>query len=137
MRETGRASKECKPVAEWIVAGEHFVEADVIRWQERVYQSRRRGKSKAVKIGERRVVAEVLNDVEGWVCLLIRHCELVSAETGRLTRTVPLLQPGTEVKRKRQTIIKGKVERLQWSDENVRSVIVSKFLGRRVEDQDK
>jgi hypothetical protein len=117
-------------MAEWFPAGQHFIEADVIRWQERVYQSTRRGKSKAVKIGERRVVAEVLHDVDGWVCLLVRHCELISAETGRLTRTVPLLQPGAEVKRKRQTIIKGKVERMQWSDENVRSVIASKFLGR-------
>lgn len=117
-------------MAEWIAAGEHFVEADVIRWQERVYQTRRRGKSKAAKIGERRVVAEVLRDVDGWVCLLIRHSELMSVETGRLMRTVPLLEPGTEVKRKRQTIVNGKVERLQWTDENVRSVIVSKFLGR-------
>lgn len=117
-------------MAEWIATGEHFVEADVIRWQERVYQTRRRGRSKAVKIGERRVVAEVLRDVDGWVSLLIRHCELLSVETGRLARTVPVLEPGTEVKRKRQTIVKGKAERLSWTDENVRSIIVSKFLGR-------
>ena len=123
-------------MAEWIAAGEHFVEADVIRWQERVYQTRRRGRSKAAKIGERRVVAEVLRDVDGWVCLLIRHCELMSVETGRLMRIVPLLEPGTEVKRKRQTIVNGKVERLQWTDENVRSVIVSKFLGRGATDDE-
>jgi hypothetical protein len=68
--------------------------------------------------------------------LLVRNCELVSAKTGWLEREVPLLGNGTETKRKRRTIVKGRPERLLWNDESVRSVLASRFLGRRADDDD-
>jgi hypothetical protein len=41
------------------------------------------------------------------------------------------LKKGSEVKRKRKSIMRGKPERLTWSDESVRRVLASRFLGRR------
>jgi hypothetical protein len=122
-------------MAEWIPTGDQFIEADVIRWTEGVFRPRR-GKGRAAKLGERLLVAEVLRQDSEWVYLLVRHCEVVSVMTGRLERQVPLLHNGTETKRKRNTIARGKAERLLWSDENVRSMIASKFLGMRGEDVD-
>lgn len=117
-------------MAERIPTGDHFIEADVIRWKEAVFKPRRK-KGRAVKLGDRVVVAEILRQDREWVYLLVRHCELVSVTTGRLDRQVPLLQKGMETKRKRNTIACGKAERLPWSDENVRSIVASKFLGMR------
>jgi hypothetical protein len=37
---------------------------------------------------------------------------------------------------KRQTIARGKAERLRWSDENARSIIACKFLGLGLDDND-
>ena len=46
-------------MAERIPTGDHFIEADVIRWKEAVFKPRRK-KGRAVKLGDRVVVAEVL-----------------------------------------------------------------------------
>ncbi|SRR5258708_6951793 len=116
-------------MAEWVATGDHFIEADVIRWTEGVFQARRRKTGKAVKLGERLMIAEVLREDGEWVHLLVRHCELVLIKTGWLPRQIPLLHNGEETKRKRNTIARGKAERLRWSDESARSIVASKFLG--------
>lgn len=117
---------------EWIACGDRFIEADVIRWTEGVWEQRRSRRGKAVKIGERRVIAEVLRepDGDGWVRLLVRGCETVSEKPQRRPKHL-LLQKGVEIKRKLTTLARGKPERLPWSDETVRSVLASKFLGNR------
>lgn len=116
-------------MAEWIPIGDDFIVADVIRWKEGVFKNRRRKKAKPMRLGERLVIAEVLRDEAGWVYLLVRGCEVVSANMGWNLRDVPLLAKNTETKRKRKTIARGKPERLLWSDESARAVVASKFLG--------
>lgn len=115
-------------MAEWVPVGNDFIEADVIRWKEGVFKSKRRKNGKLVRIGERLVTAEVLKmDNQGWVNLLVRACEVVSV--GWNIREVPLLPKETEIKRKRTTIARGNTERLLWSDESARSIVASKFVG--------
>jgi hypothetical protein len=117
-----------KKMNEWIPVGGGFIEADIIRWKESVFEKcGRRGRS--VRAGERIVVAEVLKgvDKDGWVHLLIRRCEIISETQGRAVRT--MLPIGTKTKRKFKTIVRGKAERLLWSDESARAVLASKFLG--------
>jgi hypothetical protein len=82
------------------------------------------------------VVAEVLRQDREWTYLLVRHCELVSVVTGLIPRQIPLLHNGTETKRKRATVSRGKAERLLWGDESVRAMVSSKFLGGRGHDAD-
>ena len=117
-------------MAEWIPTGEHFIEADVIRWKEGVFLPRR-GKGRAPKLGDRVVSAEVLQEDAEWVHLLVRNCDLCSVKRGRLEREVPLLNRGEEIKRKRRTIVRSKPERLTWSDESARALLASRFLGNR------
>ncbi|MGH9455455.1 MAG: hypothetical protein ACRD2O_15960 [Terriglobia bacterium] len=48
----------------WTHCGEAFIAGDVVRWTEPVWAEgkwKRRGKKKLVKVGSRRVTAEVLN----------------------------------------------------------------------------
>jgi hypothetical protein len=114
--------------AEWIPCGSGFIEADVIRWNEGVWQKPRRRRGRAVNIGDRVVIAEVIRDEGGWLDLLVRACAVSSEKPGR---KVALLPKGQEVRRKRHTIERGKPERLLWSDESARAVLASRFLAGR------
>ena len=117
-------------MTEWIPCGSGFIEADVIRWKEGVWERRGRSKkSRAVNVGDRMVIAEVIReDAEGWVDLLIRGGGVSSEKPGRKVAALAKDQP---VRRKRRTIERGKPERLRWSDESARAVLVSKFLRTR------
>ena len=117
--------------AKWIPCGNGFIQADVIRWKEGVWEkpSRRRN-ARAVNVGDRVVIAEVLReDGEEWVHLLVRGCEMVSEKPSR--RKVALLPKSQEIRRRRTTIVRGKPDRLSWSDETARGALISRFLGRR------
>lgn len=116
-------------MTEWIYVGDGFIEADVIRWQEGVFDRRGPRGARAISIGDRLVIAEVLKEAEdGWVWLLVRGCEVIR-EKGR--KKVEKLEVGKDIKRKRSTIARGKASRLPWSDEAARAVLVSQFLGNR------
>jgi hypothetical protein len=114
--------------AEWIPCGSGFIEADVIRWNDGVWKKPRRRRGRAVNIGDLLVVAEVLRDEGGWLTLLVRGCTVTSEKTSYKVST---LATNLEIRRKRHTVEKGKPERLLWSDETARAVLVSKFLGSR------
>jgi len=100
----------------------------VVRWKESAWERWGPRSTRAVNIGDRWVTAEVLREEEGWVYLLVRGCKVLTEKTARQVKT---LRKGSEIKRKRKTIMRGKPERLTWSDESVRSVLASRFLGRR------
>lgn len=112
--------------AEWIACGSGFITADVIRWRELAWQDVRWGPVQAVNTGERVVVAEVLEVSGEWVELMVRDCTVVSEMPG--WKVEPLARE-VVVRRKRRTITKGKPERLLWSDEGVRALLVSEQPG--------
>ncbi|HEV2521690.1 MAG TPA: hypothetical protein VGT24_04855 [Candidatus Acidoferrales bacterium] len=112
----------------WVPCGSGFIEADVIRWKENVWEKRRRLRGRAVNAGDRMVTAEVIRDADGWVELLVRESAIVSEKPGWLLKPLP---KNVEVRRRRRTIERGNPERLLWSDESVRAALNSKFLGKR------
>lgn len=111
---------------EWIPCGSGFIEADVIRWNEAVWHKLRRGKGRTVNVGNRMVIAEVIRDEGEWVDLLVRDCIVLGETTSRKVAPLPKNQG---VRRKRRTIEKAKPERLLWSDETARAVLVSGSRG--------
>lgn len=121
-------------MGEW-VAADPIVEADVIRWKEGVFDRRRKGK-KALRIGERLIVAEVLQKTkDGWLQLLVRACTITRDDVAG--KTIPTFKPETKVKRAVSTVLRGKPERLLWSDESARDDLLrdlrlenSRFLPR-------
>jgi hypothetical protein len=115
-------------VAEWVPCGKLFIQADVIRWNEGVWKKLRGRRGRTVNIGDRAVIAEVIRDDGEWIDVLVRGSTVLSEKPGR--KVLPLLK-GQEVRRRRRTIERGKPERLLWSDESARALIVSKFLGGR------
>jgi hypothetical protein len=117
-------------MVEWIPCTDGFIEADIIRWQEAIWERRASRNNKGAKIGSRMVTAEVLRDdtKHDWVRLLVRGCVLLERFTQKDT-----VQPknGDEITRKRATILRGKPERLLWSDEDNRSKLVMEGRARR------
>ena len=109
----------------WVVADD-IIRADVIRWTEGVFSRRGRSK-KSLRVGERQVVAEVLNRTDdGWLMLLIRRCTITRDEFAG--GSVPALKLESEVRRSIKTVLRGKPERLIWSDESAREAIIRQSL---------
>jgi hypothetical protein len=111
---------------EWIpIQDSGFIAADVIRWKEGVYAHRRGRNAKAPRLGDRLVTAEVLQgaDADGWVQLLVRKCEIL-LEISIIKP--PLIAEKTQIRRALKTIMRGKPERLLWSDESARVLVADK-----------
>lgn len=107
---------------QWILATD-FITADVLRWTEGIYDRRKRGK--ALRIGERLVAAEVIErGKDGWVKLLVRACTITKDEFAG--RPIVSLKAGEQVRRGEKTILRGKPQRLLWSDETARADVVRK-----------
>jgi hypothetical protein len=118
-------------MAIWMPVGGEFIEADVIRWKEPVFRNRRYGQP--ARVGDRLVTAEVLSDGgrDGWVDLLVRGGEAVSASLGWNLSDVWLPAIGDETRRRRRSLLKGNPERLAWSDESARDIVASEVqIGR-------
>lgn len=106
---------------EWLPA-EDFIAADVIRWTEAIFDRRRKGK--ALRIGERALAGEVIErTTDGWVRVLLRAAIVTKADFAG--KTIPQLKPGETIKRGLKTILRGKPERLLWSDESARSAVTT------------
>lgn len=113
---------------QWVEA-EDFIAADVIRWKEAVFDRGGRRK-KALRIGERQLIAEVINrGADGWVRLLVRLCTITRDD--QAGKRVPALKPETEIRRGEKTILRGKPERLFWNDEGARDAVIAKPRGSR------
>jgi hypothetical protein len=116
-------------MSKWIPCGDGVIEADVVRWRDAVWKRSRRKGSRAVRIGEREVIAQVLRIAPGdWVSLQVIDSRVTEEKQGHIIREV--LKKGQEVRRKHGSIKRGKPERLAWSDESARAALASKFLNR-------
>ncbi len=111
-------------LGKWVSATDGFIEADVIRWTEGVYEKRRGNRGKSRRLGERLVAAEVIEATnDGWLTLLVRACTITKDDFSG-TRLPPLIL-GDIIKRARKTVGRGKPHRLFWSDESAREIIVA------------
>jgi len=65
----------------------------------------------------------------GWIVLHVVESHVTEETPGR--RVSEVLKKGQEIRRKRQSLLRGRPERLPWSDESARAVLASKCLGNR------
>lgn len=107
---------------QWI-PDKDFIAADVVRWSEGVWMPRRRGKDLCV--GELLISAEVIDrGKDGWVRLLVRACLVTKDEYAG--RRIPVMKPGTLLRRSLRKILRGKPHRLPWTDESARDAVMRK-----------
>lgn len=110
----------------WLACADGFIAADVIRWREGIWERRGPKGARSMKIGDREVIAEVIDgpDEDGFVTLLVRDCVVLTdnLRTGQL-------KAGERMRRKSATIQRGEPARMRWSDEAARaSIRGSRFL---------
>lgn len=123
-------------MTEWVrVTGEEFMQGDVWRWQEAVYEVRGPRGGRYVLMGYRVVTAQCLREEERrghWV-FEVRSC--VVGESRISQRAIPSFKVGEKIERTYTKIMKGLPERLLWSEEGIRSVLASQFLGNDAQEQ--
>jgi hypothetical protein len=101
---------------EWIVCGAEFIEGDVIRWQEGVFDPGRKSGQDRIRVGNRSVTAQVRFDPEDPNTLL--ELEVRASEGTRP------FQVGELIRRARRTVGREDTERLEWSDEEARDAVI-------------
>jgi len=101
---------------EWIICGAEFIEGDVIRWQESVFQPSRYARNQRVKTGNRGVTAQLLFDPSD-------PNELMELTVLASEGTNPY-KPAELIRRARRTLCRKDTERLAWSDEEARAAVV-------------
>lgn len=101
---------------EWVVCGAEFVEGDVIRWQEGVFENDRHKRQERVCIGQRINTAQVERDPDDLNTMMVLRI-LISEGTRAY-------KAGEMIRRARHTCSGADTERLAWSDEDARAAVI-------------
>jgi len=106
----------------WEVSQE-FVVSDVVEWTETIWPARKpRRKSKPRPLGKQKVTGQIA-EIEGeFITLIILKAEITD-NPHRADIRAHLV--GTAITKKKQTILKGEPQRLHWSEEDVRSALLT------------
>jgi hypothetical protein len=108
----------------WVPCGEEFITGDVIRWEEAIWKPKTSKKQKSLRIGSRKIVAEVEKcDQDGWVQLVVKSSAAEVLDGWIVAKLDPV------IRRRRGPIGQGLAERLLWSDESARALVASRFMG--------
>lgn len=104
----------------WVFCGKRFTEGDVVEWTENILEERwvGRGKNRRKElpsVGEVRIAAQLLREEGDWIFLEVREIEVLE-DRSEGKRALPLPAVGKEIRRKRNTVERGKPKRLQWKD---------------------
>lgn len=115
---------EEKPL-NWESAVGELVISDVIEWTETIWPARKpRRKSKPKPLGKQKVTGQI-TEIEGdFITFTILKAEITDNPHRADIRPH---QAGTTITKKHQTILKGEPQRLHWSDESVRKLVLEKI----------
>ena len=107
----------------WIFCEGDFMKADIIRWEEPIWEKRGGRDARWVRIGNRLVTAQVLREDPdtGFVTLLVREDRILEDKTPR--KTLRPMEKDKEIPRKRESLRKGRPERMLWSEEEARAAV--------------
>lgn len=106
----------------WTQSGE-FVESDVVEWTEAIWppsHSRRRKKFRPW--GKQKITAQIAHIEGDFVKLTVLKASVIENLIGSDLRPHKV---GTTITKKRATLLRGSPERLLWSEEDVRTALVT------------
>ncbi len=100
-----------------------FVESDVIEWTEAIWPQRKsRRRTKPRPIGKQKVVAQIASIDGDFIKLTVLKSEIL--ENNSIKEIIPP-KPGSTITKKRATLLRGEPQRLHWSEEDVRKVLLA------------
>jgi hypothetical protein len=108
----------------WKQSEDRFLESDVVKWTEAIWspQRARRSKKKRRPWGKQAVTGQILSIDGDLLEVRVLKAEILENEIG--SKLTPH-KPGTVIKKKTQTLLKGEPERLLWSEEEVRNALTA------------
>jgi hypothetical protein len=101
----------------WKPADSGLIEADVVRWTEAIWGPSRRRKRR-LPWGKQQVTGQITALEGDSLSLKIMEAKIVETNIGAELKPH---KPGTIIRKKRSTLLKGRPERLLWSDEDARN----------------
>ena len=107
----------------WEKSQGDFLESDVVEWVEAIWspnKTRRRRKSRPW--GKQKVVAQIASVEGDFVKLTVLKATVIENIIGSALKPH---QVGTMITKKRATLLRGSPERLLWSEEDVRSALLT------------
>ena len=107
----------------WEKSQGDFLESDVVEWVEAIWspnKTRRRRKSRPW--GKQKVVAQIASVEGDFVKLTVLKADVIENIIGSTLRPHKV---GTTIVKKRSTLLRGNPERLHWSEEDVRSALLT------------
>ncbi len=100
-----------------------FVESDVIEWTEAIWpQRRRRRKTKPHPVGKQKIIAQITEIDGDFIKLTVLKSEIVE---NTVAKELHPPKPGSIITKKRATLLRGDPQRLHWSEEDVRKLLIT------------
>lgn len=107
----------------WDSAVGELVISDVIEWTETIWPARKpRRKSKPRPLGKQKVTGQITGIEGDFITLIIIKAEITDNPHRADIKPHPV---GMAITKKKQTILKGAPQRLHWSEEDVRSALLT------------
>ncbi len=108
----------------WTQSGE-FVESDVVEWTEAIWPpSHSRHRKKSRPWGKQKIVAQIAHIEGDFVKLTVLKASVIENLIGSDLKPHKV---GATITKKRPTLLRGNPERLLWSEEDVRTALLSQL----------
>jgi len=115
---------EEKP-SNWDSTVGELVISDVIEWTETIWPAcKPRRKSKPKPLGKQKVTGQITGIEGDFITLIILKAEITDNPH---RADIKPHQVGMAITKKQETILKGEPQRLHWSDESVRKLVLEKI----------
>jgi len=98
-----------------------FVESDVVEWVEAIWPVTRYKRKKSKPWGKQKVTAQIASIEGDLVKMTVLKAIVIENIIGSDLKPHKI---GTTITKKRQTLLHGNPERLHWSEEDVREILV-------------
>ena len=108
----------------WINETDPLITGDVIKWIDIIWSDKKYGKGKAKKHiirGKQEIIGQIKQIDQGLISIKVISAEITEDNSGRTLNTH---QPEDIIKKKIQTLHKRQTQRLKWTDESAREIII-------------
>ena len=109
----------------WIEDTEPLITGDVIKWVDIIWSDKKYGKGKNKKHitrGKQEIIGQIKQIDQDLVTIKVISAEIIEDNSGRKLDTCT---PEDTIKKKIQTLHKRQAQRLKWTDESAREIIIN------------
>ena len=106
----------------WEKSQGDFLESDVVEWVEAIWSPKKTRRKKSRPWGKQKVTAQITHIDGDYLKLTVLKAAVIENVIGSELRPHKV---GMTITKKRATLLRGNPERLHWSEEDVRTALLS------------